>query len=84
MAIVIRLDRMLADRKMSVGELANRLNIDPSNISRIKTGKIKAFRLATLDAMCKTLECEPGDILECIPDEEARRLFGDGYLEDTP
>ena len=84
MAIIVRLDRMLADRKMSVGELAERLGLDPSNVSRIKTGKVKAMRFSTLDGICKILECFPGDILDRIPDEEAIQLFGDEYLEDTP
>lgn len=84
MAIVVRLDRMLADRKMSVGELAERLNLDPSNVSRIKTGKVKAIRFKTLDGICEILSCFPGDILDRVSDEEARILFGDEYLEDTP
>ena len=84
MAIIMRLDRMLADRNMSVGELADQLGIDPSNVSRIKTGKVKALRFSTLDGICKALNCSPGDIIDRIPDDEAKRLFGSGYLEDTP
>ena len=62
--IVINLDVMLARRKMSSGELAQKVGITPANISILKTGKAKAIRFSTLDALCATLECAPGDILE--------------------
>ncbi len=68
MAIIIRLDRVLADKKMKLNELANLVSISPVNLSNIKTGKIKAIRFSTLDAICKTLECQPGDILEYVDD----------------
>lgn len=84
MAIIMRLDRMLAERKMSVSGLADRLGIDISNVSRIKTGKVKAIRLSTLDAICDILDCMPGDIIDRISDDEARELFGEDYLDDTP
>ena len=58
---------MLARRKMSSGELASRIGITPSNMSILKTGKAKALRLSTLEALCRELECQPGDILEYIP-----------------
>lgn len=64
MAIIIRLDRVLADKKMKLNELANLIGISPVNLSNIKTGKIKAIRFSTLDAICKHLDCQPGDILE--------------------
>jgi putative transcriptional regulator len=64
MAIVINIDVMLAKRKMSVTELAERVGITMANISILKNGKAKAVRLATLEAICRTLECQPGDILE--------------------
>ncbi len=64
MAIILRLDRMLADRKMQLSELAEKINISLVNLSNIKTGKIKAIRFSTLNAICKELECQPGDILE--------------------
>jgi putative transcriptional regulator len=68
--IVIRLDRMLADRKMRLNELADAVGISNVNLSMMKTGKIKAIRFSTLNAICKVLKCQPGDILEYIADEE--------------
>ena len=64
MAIIINIDVMLAKRKMSVTELADRVGITMANISILKNGKAKAIRLSTLEAICKALECQPGDILE--------------------
>ena len=64
MAIIINIDVMLARRKMSVTELADRVGITMANISVLKNGKVKAIRLSTLDAICKALQCQPGDILE--------------------
>ncbi len=64
MAIILRLDRVMADRKISLMELANQVGISYVNLSNIKTGKISAIRFSTLDAMCKALKCNPGDILE--------------------
>ena len=64
MAIIINIDVMLAKRKMSVTELAEKVGITMANISVLKNGKAKAVRLSTLEAVCKALECQPGDILE--------------------
>lgn len=64
MAIIIHIDVMLAKRKMSVTELAERVGITMANISILKNGKAKAIRLSTLEAICETLECQPSDILE--------------------
>ena len=64
MAIILRLDRMMADRKMSLNELAAKVGIANVNLSNIKTGKISAIRFSTLDAICDVLDCQPGDILE--------------------
>jgi putative transcriptional regulator len=64
MAIIINIDVMLAKRKMSVTELAERVGITMANISVLKNGKAKAIRFSTLEAICKALECQPGDILE--------------------
>ncbi len=64
MAIILRLDRMMADRKMSLNELAARVGISNVNLSNIKTGKISAIRFSTLNAICDVLHCQPGDILE--------------------
>ncbi|QKE76105.1 helix-turn-helix transcriptional regulator (plasmid) [Arthrobacter citreus] len=68
MSIIIRLDRVLADRKMQLNELADTIDISIVNLSNIKTGKIKAIRFSTLEAICKVLKCQPGDILEYIDD----------------
>lgn len=62
--IVINLDVMMARRKISSGELAERIGITPANLSILKTGKAKAVRFSTLEALCKVLQCQPGDILE--------------------
>lgn len=67
MAIVVNLDVMLAKRKMSSLELANKIGITQANLSILKTGKAKAIRFSTLDAICKELDCQPADILEYIP-----------------
>ena len=67
--IVLRLDRVLADRKMRSKELAEKIGLTEVNLSRIKTGKISAVRFSTLDAICHALDCQPGDILEYVPDE---------------
>jgi Predicted transcriptional regulator len=64
MAIILRLDRVMADRKMSLNELAAKVGISNVNLSNIKTGKINAIRFSTLDAICRALDCQPGDILE--------------------
>jgi putative transcriptional regulator len=64
--IVIRLDRVLADRKMRLNELAELVGVSSVNLSMIKTGKVRAIRFSTLEAICKALECQPGDILEYV------------------
>ena len=64
MDIITRLDRMLADRKMHLSELADRVGVSIVNLSNLKTGKVKAIRFSTLNAICKELNCQPGDILE--------------------
>ena len=64
MAIILRLDRVMADRKISLNELARRVGISTVNLSNLKTGKVKAIRFSTLDAICQELLCQPGDILE--------------------
>ena len=73
MAIILRLDRVMADRKMSLNELSERVGVSNVNLSKIKTGKISAVRFSTLNAICQALDCQPGDILEYIPDEDALR-----------
>lgn len=68
--IIVNLDVMLAKRKMSVTELSERVNITMSNISILKNGKARAIRFSTLDLICEVLECQPGDILEYIDEQE--------------
>lgn len=70
MAIIINIDVMLAKRKMTVKELSEKVGITMANLSILKNGKAKAIRLSTLDAICKALDCQPGDILEYKNDEE--------------
>ena len=65
--IILRLDRVMADRKMSLNELAERVGIANVNLSKIKTGKVSAIRFSTLEAICEALDCKPGDILEYSP-----------------
>lgn len=64
MAIIVNLDVMLAKRKMSSLELCNRIDLTPANLSILKTGKAKAVRFSTLEAICRELQCQPGDLLE--------------------
>ena len=64
MPIILRLDRVMADRKITLNELAGKVGIANVNLSNIKTGKISAIRFSTLDAICDVLDCQPGDILE--------------------
>ena len=69
MAIILRLDRVMADRKMSLNELSEKVGISNVNLSKLKTGKASAIRFTTLNAICKALDCQPGDILEYEPEE---------------
>ena len=70
MAIIVNLDIMMARIKISLGELAEKIDITPANLSILKTGKAKAIRFSTLEAICRVLDCQPGDILEYQVDEE--------------
>lgn len=69
MAIIVNLDVMMAKRKITLGDLAYRIGITPANLSILKTGKAKAIRFSTLEAICKELDCQPADILEFKEDE---------------
>lgn len=69
MSIILRLDRVMADRKMSLKELAERVEISNVNLSNLKTGKVRAIRFSTLDAICRELHCQPGDILEYVKED---------------
>lgn len=66
MPIIVNLDVMMAKRKISLNELSEKIGITPANLSILKTGKAKAIRFGTLDAICKELDCQPGDILEYV------------------
>ncbi len=70
MAIVVNLDVMMARRKMSLGELAQKVDITMANLSILKNNKARAVRFSTLEAICQALDCQPGDILEFVPDGE--------------
>ncbi len=73
MAIITRLDRVLADRKMQLSELSEQVDVSIANLSNLKTGKVKAIRFSTLNKICKVLECQPGDILEYQEEENENR-----------
>ena len=70
MAILVNLDVMMAKRKMSLGELSQRVDVTMANLSILKNNKAKAVRFSTLEAICKALDCQPGDILEFVPEAE--------------
>ncbi|MEV1294330.1 helix-turn-helix transcriptional regulator [Pseudonocardia sp. NPDC049635] len=70
MAIVVDLDVLLAQRKMPVGEFAEAVGLSPANVAVLKNGRAKAVRFTTLDAICRVLDCQPGDILRWVPDDE--------------
>lgn len=70
MSIIVNLDVMLAKRKMTSLELSQRIGLTPANLSILKTGKAKAIRFSTLEAICRELKCQPGEILEFVEDEE--------------
>jgi putative transcriptional regulator len=69
MAILVKLDRILLDRRVTLTELADRIGITIANLSVLKTNKARAIRFSTLDALCKELNCQPGDLLECTPED---------------
>jgi len=69
MAVVVDLDVMLARRKMSVGEFSRRIGLTPANVAVLKNGRAKAVKFSTLDAVCRVLECQPGDVRRWVPDD---------------
>lgn len=73
MAIILRLDRVMADRKISLKELSEKVGVANVNLSKLKTGKVSAIRFSTLDAICDVLDCQPGDILEFERETGERR-----------
>lgn len=74
MPIIIRLDRVMADRKMSLNELSERVGITIANLSNLKNEKVSAIKLSTMEALCKALDCQPGDLFEYCPEEEQKLL----------
>ena len=70
MAVIVNIDVMMARRKVSLGDLAAKVGISPANLSILKNGKAKGVRFATLEAVCKALDCQPGDILEYRPEAD--------------
>ncbi len=85
MAIVVRIDVELAKRKMSVGDFANRIGLTPANVAVLKNGRAKAIRFSTLEAMCRVLDCQPGDLLEWVDDDDDAPDGSDGFgREDRP
>jgi len=70
MAIILRLDRVMADRKMTLNELSEKVGVSNVNLSKLKNGKVSAIRFSTFDAICRALGCQPGDIMEYSPDED--------------
>lgn len=83
MPIIVRIDLELARRKMSVGEFAQRVGISPANVAVLKNGRAKAVRFATLEAMCEVLQCQPGDLLEWVPDTEPSTSDLGRFLPDS-
>ena len=87
--IILRLDRVMADRKMSLKELSEKVGVSNVNLSKMKTGKISAIRFSTLEAICEALNCQPGDILEYVKDDEKSQLLNviklrnDGFEGNT-
>jgi putative transcriptional regulator len=78
MSIVVRLDVMLAKRKMRSNELAEIIGITESNLSLLKSGRVRGVRFSTLEAICEALECQPADLLEYVPDEKQETLRRSG------
>nr|WP_308220235.1 helix-turn-helix transcriptional regulator [Kineococcus sp. TRM81007] len=72
--MVVDLDVMLAKRKMPVGEFSRRIGLSPANVAVLKNGRAKAVRFSTLDAICRVLDCQPGDVLRWVPDETAEAI----------
>lgn len=79
MPIILRLDRIMVDRKMTLKELAENVGISYVNLSKIKTGKVQGIRFSTLESICETLGCQPGDILEFVPGEHPSDTGGEEY-----
>lgn len=75
MTIIIRLDRQMAEKKVGLGELAEAIGVTPANLSVLKNGKAKGVRFSTLEPICEYLQCQPGDLIEYVPDDELDAVF---------
>lgn len=80
--IIVNLDKLLSERKMQSNELARQLGCTVQTVSRIKTGKVRALRIETLNALCELFDCQPGDVLEHVSEEEAVARFGEAFVND--
>ena len=80
--IVINLDKLLSERKKQSAELARELGCTVQTVSRIKTGKIRAFRIETLDALCANFNCQPGDVMEYVTEEEGVKRYGEDFVAE--
>ena len=78
MSIVVRLDVVMAQRKVRGLDRAERVELTPANLSKLKTGKVKAIRFSTLEALCRELDCQPGDLLEYVADEDGQAGLATG------
>ena len=76
MAIVVNLDVLLAERRMSVGDFATAIGLSPANVAVLKNGRAKAVRFSTLDAICRVLNCTPGDVMTWVPDDQETETPG--------
>ena len=76
MAIVVNLDVLLAERRMSVGDFATAIGLSPANVAVLKNGRAKAVRFSTLDAICRVLNCTPGDVMTWVPDDRETEALG--------
>lgn len=82
MAIIFNLDKLLASKKMQSVELAEKLGCTVQTVSRFKNGKVRAFRIETMNDICKLFGCQPGDVLEYVDDEEAKKRFGADFWDE--
>lgn len=82
MAIIFNLDKMLASRKMQSNDLADEFGCSVQTISKLKNGKVRALRIETLNRLCEIFDCQPGDLIEYMSVEEARKNFGEKFMED--
>lgn len=83
-AAILRIDELMTEKGVTALEVAVAIHTSESNFSRIRNGKMKAIRFSTIAGLCSYFDCEPGDLIKIVSDEEACALYGDDYLKDTP